>query len=59
MLDLNPRQLLLAEEFIGNINDDGYLAASLEEILEGINELVAKAAASARAATTRRCRSTR
>ena len=44
LLDLNPRQLLLAEEFIGNINDDGYLAASLEEILEGINEVVAKAA---------------
>jgi RNA polymerase sigma-54 factor len=44
LLDLNPRQLLLAEEFIGNINDDGYLAASLEEILAGINDVVAKAA---------------
>jgi RNA polymerase sigma-54 factor len=44
LLDLNPRQLLLAEEFIGNINDDGYLAASLDEILAGINEVVAKAA---------------
>jgi RNA polymerase sigma-54 factor len=44
LLDLDPRQLLLAEEFIGNINDDGYLAASLEEILSGINEVVAKAA---------------
>ena len=44
LLDLNPRQLLLAEEFIGNINDDGYLAASLSEILEGINDVVAKAA---------------
>jgi RNA polymerase sigma-54 factor len=47
LLDLNPRQLLLAEEFIGNINDDGYLAASLSEILEGINDVVAKAAARA------------
>ncbi len=47
LLDLNPRQLLLAEEFIGNINDDGYLAASLEEILAGINEVVAKAAEAA------------
>jgi RNA polymerase sigma-54 factor len=46
LLDLNPRQLLLAEEFIGNINDDGYLASSLEEILEGINDVVAKAAES-------------
>ena len=44
LLDLNPRQLLLAEEFIGNINDDGYLAASMSEILEGINDVVAKAA---------------
>ena len=47
LLDLNPRQLLLAEEFIGNINEDGYLTASLEQILEGINDVVAKAAESA------------
>jgi RNA polymerase sigma-54 factor len=46
LLDLNPRQLLLAEEFIGNINEDGYLTASLEQILEGINDVVAKAAES-------------
>ncbi len=26
LLDLDPRQMLLAEEFIGNINEDGYLA---------------------------------
>ncbi len=44
LLDLNPRQGLLAEEFIGNINDDGYLASPIEEILEGINDVVAKAA---------------
>ena len=44
LLDLDPRQFLLAEEFIGDINDDGYLAATLEQILEGINDLVAKAA---------------
>jgi RNA polymerase sigma-54 factor len=42
MLDLSPRQQLLAEEFIGNINDDGYLSASLDEILDSINMLVAK-----------------
>ncbi len=41
MLTLTPRQLLLAEEFLGNINDEGYLAASLEEILGSVNELVA------------------
>src|ERR1017187_7542329 len=39
LLELNPRQFLLAEEFIGNINDDGYLAASMSEILEGINDV--------------------
>jgi RNA polymerase sigma-54 factor len=42
MLDLTPRQELLADEFIGNINDDGYLAATLEEILDSINTLVAR-----------------
>ncbi len=41
MLTLNPRQLLLAEEFLGNINEEGYLAASLEEILGSVNQLVA------------------
>ncbi len=40
MLTLNPRQLLLAEEFLGNINEEGYLAASLEEILGSVNQLV-------------------
>lgn len=42
MLDLSPRQMLLAEEFLGNIKEDGYLAASLEEILGSANELVAE-----------------
>ncbi len=42
MLDLTPRQLLLGEEFLGNINEEGYLAASLEEILGSINQLVAE-----------------
>src|SRR5258705_335412 len=44
LLDLTPRQLLLADEVIGNISHDGYLPASLDEILAGINEVVAKAA---------------
>jgi RNA polymerase sigma-54 factor len=44
LLDLTPRELLLADEFIGNIGDDGYLTATLQEILEGINDVVAKAA---------------
>ena len=44
LLDLNPRQLLLAEEFIGNIDENGWLACSLDELLGGINEVVLKAA---------------
>ena len=40
MLTLTPRQLLLAEEFLGNINEEGYLAASVEEILGSVNQLV-------------------
>jgi RNA polymerase sigma-54 factor len=43
LLDLSDRQLLLAEEFLGNINEDGYLACSVDEILEGINEVVERA----------------
>src|SRR3954462_2840366 len=40
MMTLTPRQLLLAEEFLGNINEEGYLAATLEEILRRVNQLV-------------------
>src|SRR5581483_2851156 len=44
LLDLTPRQRALADEFIGNINEDGYLACSLEEIRQGINDLIVKEA---------------
>lgn len=37
-LDLTARQLLLAEEFLGNIQEDGRLAATLEEILHSVNQ---------------------
>jgi RNA polymerase sigma-54 factor len=37
MLDLTDRQLVLAEEFLGNLGEDGYLQASLEEIVDGAN----------------------
>ncbi|HJR17111.1 MAG TPA: RNA polymerase factor sigma-54 [Gemmatimonadales bacterium] len=40
MLTLSPRQLLLAEEFLGNINEEGYLAASLEDIVNSVNLLL-------------------
>jgi RNA polymerase sigma-54 factor len=40
LLELTPRQRLLADEFVGNIDEDGYLACPLEEILQSINDLV-------------------
>ena len=45
MLDLTPRQRLLAEEFLGNIAEDGYLGAPLEEIISGANKLLEEFAA--------------
>lgn len=44
LLELTPRQLLLADEFVGNIGEDGYLTCSLQEIRDSINEVVARAA---------------
>jgi RNA polymerase sigma-54 factor len=44
LLDLNGRQMYLAEEFIGNINEDGYLACGLDKIVDGVNESVARVA---------------
>ncbi len=35
LLDLDERQIFLSEEFIGNIGDDGYLRASVEELVAG------------------------
>jgi RNA polymerase sigma-54 factor len=40
LLDLTARQKLLVEEFLGNLKEDGYLAASLEEILDQVNRLL-------------------
>jgi RNA polymerase sigma-54 factor len=37
LLELTDRARFLAEEFLGNIEDDGYLAASLEEMVAGAN----------------------
>jgi RNA polymerase sigma-54 factor len=44
LLDLTPRQQFLAEEFLGNIGEDGYLASSLEDILTGANDALREAA---------------
>jgi RNA polymerase sigma-54 factor len=46
MLELNPRQEFLADEFIGNINEDGWLACELVEILNGVNTEVRRVAES-------------
>jgi RNA polymerase sigma-54 factor len=40
MQELTPRQQLLSEEFLGNISDEGYLIAPLEEILDSVNLLL-------------------
>jgi RNA polymerase sigma-54 factor len=44
LLELTPRQTLLADEFIGNINDDGYLACGVEDIVRALNDVVTRAA---------------
>ncbi len=44
LLELNPRELLLADEFLGNVNDDGYLASTVEDIIRTLNEVVTHAA---------------
>ena len=37
LLELTPREAYLADEFVGNINEDGYLACDLDEILRCVN----------------------
>ena len=40
MLELTPRQRLISEEFLGNIQEDGYLAASLEDLVDAANRWI-------------------
>jgi RNA polymerase sigma-54 factor len=40
LLDLTPRQQFLAEEFLGNMGDDGYLQASLDVIVDSANRVL-------------------
>lgn len=40
MQSLTDRQMLLAENIIGNIADDGYLTVGLDEVVRGANELL-------------------
>ncbi|HTR77731.1 MAG TPA: RNA polymerase factor sigma-54, partial [Gemmatimonadaceae bacterium] len=44
LLDLTPRQQFLADEFIGDVNEDGYLACPIEQILQSINDEIVRAA---------------
>jgi RNA polymerase sigma-54 factor len=46
LLELSPRELLLADEFLGNINDDGYLATPVEQVVDSVNEMIQQAAES-------------
>jgi RNA polymerase sigma-54 factor len=41
LLPLGDRDVLLGEEIIGNIDDDGYLTCSLEEVTAPLNEWLA------------------
>jgi RNA polymerase sigma-54 factor len=41
LLKLDPRKFLLGEEIIGNIDREGFLACSLEEVLESTNTWLA------------------
>lgn len=45
LLRLTPRELLLGEEIIGNIDEDGYLTCSIEEVVQGLNQWVEDAGA--------------
>jgi len=40
MMHLTSRQLLLSEEFLGNLSDEGYLIAPMQEILDSVNLLL-------------------
>jgi len=44
MLELTTREAYLADEFVGNINEDGYLACDLTEILRCVNTEVTRVA---------------
>ena len=44
LLELTPREAMLAEEFVGNVNDEGYLDCPVQEIVDGINAEIAKLA---------------
>src|SRR5687768_9000305 len=42
LLDLSERELRLGEEIIGNVDDDGMLSCTLEEVVSGVNGWLAE-----------------
>ncbi|UCG84983.1 MAG: hypothetical protein JSW71_13670, partial [Gemmatimonadota bacterium] len=38
LLRVEPRQIIIAEEIIGNIDESGFLSCALEEVLESLNQ---------------------
>ena len=40
LLRLEPRQIIIAEEIVGNIDDSGFLTCPLEEVVESLNLLL-------------------
>jgi RNA polymerase sigma-54 factor len=45
LLRLSPRELLLGEEIIGNIDENGYLTCSIDEVIRGLNLWIEEAGA--------------
>ena len=40
LLRLEPRQIIIAEEIIGNIDESGFLTCPLEQVVESLNDLL-------------------
>ncbi|HUE76984.1 MAG TPA: hypothetical protein VMM83_03505, partial [Longimicrobiales bacterium] len=40
LMRLSPREILLGEEIIGNIDDDGYLVCPIQEVVDALNDWV-------------------
>ncbi len=40
LMPLAPRQMLLGDEIIGNIDENGYLTCSIEDVVNGLNQWV-------------------
>ena len=40
LMPLSPRQMLLGEEIIGNIDENGYLTCTIEDVVNGLNQWV-------------------